>query len=46
MESAVSSTRWRTLALSLDATKYGTFAETGGGAEVARSCVLGSASIR
>jgi hypothetical protein len=30
------STRQKTLALNLDATRYGTFAEIGGGQEVAR----------
>src|SRR2546427_4464135 len=36
MESTASSTRQKALALNLDATKYGTFAEIGGGQEVAR----------
>src|SRR6266704_826199 len=36
MESTASSTRQRALALNLDASKYGTFAEIGGGQEVAR----------
>src|SRR2546425_11971640 len=36
MESAASSTRQKALALNLDATKYGTFAEIGAGQEVAR----------
>ena len=36
MDNAVSSTRQKALALNLDATTYGTFAEIGGGQEVAR----------
>jgi hypothetical protein len=36
MDNAVSSTRQKPLALNLDATMYGTFAEIGGGQEVAR----------
>src|SRR5436309_9500972 len=36
MESTASSTRQKALALNLDASKYGTFAEIGGGQEVAR----------
>src|SRR6266581_60224 len=36
MESTASSTRQKALALNLDATKYGTFAEIGGGQEVSR----------
>src|SRR5438445_7214368 len=36
MENAAPSTRRKALALNLDATTYGTFAEIGGGQEVAR----------
>ena len=36
MDNAASSTRQKALALNLDATTYGTFAEIGGGQEVAR----------
>src|SRR5438034_9314451 len=36
MESTASSTRQKALALNLDASRYGTFAEIGGGQEVAR----------
>src|SRR5258705_2394255 len=36
MDTAALTTRQKALALNLDATKYGTFAEIGGGQEVAR----------
>jgi hypothetical protein len=36
MENAAPSTRRKALALNLDATTYGSFAEIGGGQEVAR----------
>src|SRR4030095_12559423 len=36
MDNAAITTRQKALALNLDATKYGTFAEIGGGQEVAR----------
>src|ERR1700733_14050898 len=36
MDTAAITTRQKALALNLDATKYGTFAEIGGGQEVAR----------
>src|SRR5258708_3432332 len=36
MDNAASGTRQKALALNLDATTYGTFAEIGGGQEVAR----------
>ena len=36
MDNAASSTQQKALALNLDATTYGTFAEIGGGQEVAR----------
>src|ERR1700736_4443262 len=36
MDNAASNTRQKALALNLDATTYGTFAEIGGGQEVAR----------
>ncbi len=36
MDDAASSTRQKALALNLDATRYGTFAEIGGGLEIGR----------